>query len=353
MKDLYGGKTPPLFYVYTPAWRGNAAGIKVLHYLCHALNQLGCDAWLILHNPNQRKELTNSRLDTPVLSNSQSKIHFAQGRTPIVIYSETIPKNPLKAARVIRYLLNYPGALGGVKSFADDEWLVAYSENIKSKSLNCKDVLFLPAVDLNELPEPLEKDPELHLMYAGKYRAFVGEPKLPEGVNVIEIYRDGPKRQSREEVLRLLSKASSIYVWENSTIATEAVLMGVVCIFVPNPFLGEIIAESELTTDGFAIGLEEDEVRRAKLSLPGAKIHYLKAIENFWIQLEVLVEKSQSRKDTLRIQSAPIRVPESSRLISSHRISLFMELWKHQGLRKALGVVKEFGYLRIGGKNRK
>lgn len=343
----------PLFYVYSPAWRSNAAGIKVLHYLCHALNQVGCDAWLILHNPNERSASTNPRLDTPVLSNAQSKIHFAQGRTPTVIYSETIPGNPLKAVRVIRYLLNYPGALGGMSSFSSNEWLVAYSAKIQASSPECSDVLFLPAVDLDELPGSVEKDPNLHLMYAGKYRAFVGEPKLPDGIETIEIYRDGPRRQPREEVLDLLSRANSIYVWENSTIATEAVLMGTVCIFVPNPFLGEIIAEEELGNDGFTTGFDVDEIERAQATLPRAKSRYLESIESFWSQLSTLVEKNQRLIKTQGAQQSAIRVPESSHLISTHRVSLFVELCRNQGIRRALNVAKEFGYLRVTRKGRK
>lgn len=351
--NLFGTDIPPLFYVYSPAWRGNAAGIKVLHYLCHALNQVGCEAWLILHNPNEKDESTNPRLDTPVLSNTQSKIHFAQGRSPTVVYSETIPGNPLKAARVLRYLLNYPGALGGTKEFAPNEWQVAYSKKIQSNSPMCSEVLFLPAVDLDELPKPTKKDPNLHLMYAGKYRAFIGEPVLPVGITALEIHREGPQRQPRGEVLDLLARATSIYVWENSTIATEAVLLGVLCIFVPNPFLGEIIAEHELGRDGFAVGFDPEEIERARRSLPKSKVHYVEAVENFWKQLSVVVEKSKEFAKTLPKQEVAIRVPESSRLISSHRISLFVELVKHQGLRRALSVVKEFGYLRLPKKSSK
>ena len=338
--------TKQLFYIYTPAIRLNSAGIRVLHYLCDALNQNGQDAWLVLHNPKENLNPVDPELNTPILSQNQVNQHLAEGRTPTVIYSETVPGNPLKAKRVIRYLLHFPGALGGTKKFPESEWLVAYSKKIMDSVDNCKQSLFLPAIKISELPPIQKKDPNLHLMYAGKYRAFVGEPKNPTNLDLVEIHRDGPQRQSRSEVLNLLSKASSIYVWENSSIASEAVLLGTVCIFVPSPFLGDLIADYELGTDGISISLEQSEIIKARGSLPNARLKYLEAQKEFKNQLNMIIEQHENWSMNLPVQSS-MKIPVISYTINRHRIRLFFSMLKHEGPRKTLRVVKEFSYLRL------
>ena len=335
-----------LFYIYTPAIRHNSAGIRVLHYLCDALNQNGQDAWLVLHNPKENLNPTDPELNTPILSQEQVSKHLEEGRTPTVIYSETVPGNPLKAKRVIRYLLHFPGALGGTKKFPDSEWLIAYSKKIMDSVNNCNQTLFLPAIKISELPPIQKKDPNLHLMYAGKYRAFVGEPENPTNLNLVEIHRDGPKRQPRSEVLSLVSKATSIYVWENSSISTEAVLLGTVCIFVPNPFLGELIADYELGTDGISLSLEQSDIDKARESLPNARLQYGQAQENFQNQLKVILKEHKNWAENLPVQVS-MKIPVISYTINRHRVRLFFSMLKHEGIRKTFRVVKEFGYLRI------
>ena len=106
-----------IFYIYTPRWRDNAAGIKALHLLCDAINQKGGSAWLVFSNPSLRNSGINHDLKTPVLTRRILKKHKTLGLNPSVIYTETIAGNPLHANRVIRWLLNYPGSLGGKTEF--------------------------------------------------------------------------------------------------------------------------------------------------------------------------------------------------------------------------------------------
>lgn len=335
-----------LFYIYTPAIRLNSAGIRVLHYLCDELNKSGQDAWLVIHNPKENFNPVDPALNTPIISQEQVDKHLAEGRTPTVIYSETVPGNPLKAMRVIRYLLHFPGALGGTKKFNVNEWLIAYSKKIMDSTDNCNDYLFLPAIKTSELPPISKKDPNLHLMYAGKYRAFVGEPANPTDLNLLEIHRDGPKSQSRTEVLELLARASTIYVWENSSIATEAVLLGTVCVFVPNSFLGELITDHELGRSGFATSLEPAEIERARKTLPNAKVQYEKAQQEFRWQLEDFIKIHHKWSVNLPTQEK-MKIPVISYTINRHRIRLFFAMLRHEGPKKTFRVVKEFGYLRF------
>lgn len=336
-----------LFYIYTPSWRENAAGIRVLHYLCDSLNKAGYPAYLVLHNPFESNIQTNQKLKTPVLSQDLADLHFREGRVPTVIYSETIPGNPLRASRIVRYLLNYPGALGGQSTFKPNELLVSYTKAIQDSSIQDSTLLFLPAVKKDELPRVKEKDPNLRLIYAGKYRAFVGLPPQVSEFPLTEIYRDGPLRQSRSEVLDLLSKASVLYLWENSSIATEAILLNTPCVFIQNEFLGKIIAETELGLEGITFSNTEAGLEEARNSLPLAQLRYLKAENEFWDHLNNFINVHDLYfKKSLGVVKR-IRIPKSKHLINRHRVTLFFALLRNLGLSKTLRVTREFTNLRI------
>jgi hypothetical protein len=60
-------------------------------------------------------------LNTPILNQEIADSHFRAKVTPITIYTETVPGNPLKAPIVIRFLMNYIGSLDGPKDFNAEE----------------------------------------------------------------------------------------------------------------------------------------------------------------------------------------------------------------------------------------
>lgn len=336
--SIYQKSTNDIFYIYAPPWRDSSAGIRVLHYLCHSLNVIGCPAWLVLTNPNSKNQVTNQSLKTPLLSRALARQHIQSGQSPIVIYSETILGNPLKAKRVMRWILNFPGALGGSTQYPADEFVVSYSEKIQSCTPNCNNVLFLPAVDLDELPQSVEKQKGLTLVYAGKYRSFIGSPpQLPE--NPIEIFRDGKNKLPRKEFLIEIAKAEKIYLFENSTVATEAVLMNTIVIFVPNIFLNEIIAESELGLGGVAIGFEPAQIQIAKQSLPGARLQYNEAQENFWDQLYKFIDNVHEYFQDQPPQEAPIVPPTTFVGLLKHRIRLTRGIIQQKGMATAFRTI--------------
>jgi hypothetical protein len=338
----FGGEHRLLVYVYAPPWRQNSAGIKVLHYLVHLINTMGHDAWLVISNPKSSLSLSNPLLRTPILSQNQANEHFAQKRNPWVVYSETVPGNPLKANQVIRYLLNFPGNLGGPNRFDKSEYMVSYSGKIAESQNVPSLTLFIPVVDLAELPIPISQEfKKGSLIYAGKYRAFMGTPDLTTVGNAIEIFRDGPKAQSRGEVLALLNEAKQIYLFENSTIATEALLMGTVAIFVKNPFFNVNITDYELGGDGIgflgdlaSIDLAHATVdqyilryERTILELPGVMKRFVKHFQEF---------------SSPQTSSRPIAVPKKPMFFSRHRLNLFFSYWSNQGGVATFGLVTRY-----------
>lgn len=336
-----------VFYIYAPVWRENSAGVKVLHYLCDYLNSLNFNSWMVIHNPDESDKKINSELNTPVLTCTLRDSHNDRELIPIVIYSETVVGNPLKAANVIRYYLNYPGALGGSKRIPEKEFLLAYSENIAQSLTQDVQVLFIPAVKSKELPIHYSKDSKLNLVYAGKYRAFVGEPLFDYQCDVQEIFRDGKLKLSRKDVLELLANANSLFVWENSTIATEAILLDTPVYFIPNPFLGRIIAEKELGKLGYRIGGDPTNLIDLRNQIPAAKENFIKIEENLMRTIQSFANAMIADPKLQNQQIRKIRIPHGGRIINLQRVRMLFSVLHHSGPKVAIRIVKEFGYNQI------
>ena len=76
------------YLIVTPFYRNNSAGIRVLYELQKHLIRAGYDAKTI-------NEISHTAQDDE-----------------IVIYPEIVFGNPLKAKKVVRYILNVPGFIG-------------------------------------------------------------------------------------------------------------------------------------------------------------------------------------------------------------------------------------------------
>ena len=345
---LYGIKKHPI-YIYAPAYLEVSAGIRALHYLCHSLNQTGYLSWMVIHGmASGDTPLVNPNLNTPILNSEIRDLHFNCGEVPIVIYPETIPGNPLKAQVVVRWILNYPGALAGPRNFSVSERLIAYSKDISIYHGEKAPVLFLPPLDIREIykvKESLGNSPRTNrvLLYAGKYRGFVGNPILPRWAprEITEIWREGPLKQSREEVLELLATSSCLFIFENSTLITESVLLGTPVILIRSTFFDSLIAENELGSNGTAWSDLENPTESALSTIEGAHARYLESIDQFFSDLKkeaIIWQELASKSDYL----SPIFLPNFIKLISRHRISLALQIIKSQGFLALFRIVKSF-----------
>jgi hypothetical protein len=353
LAQIYGINKHPI-YIYAPAYLEVSAGIRALHFLCHALNQSGHLSWLVIHGmASGDTPLVNPSLNTPVLNAEIRDLHYKSGVVPIVIYPETIPGNPLKAKVVVRWILNYPGVLGGPNQFPASERLISYSKDISTSFQNNGEILFLPPLDIREIYNSLESSKgkqrtDRVLLYAGKYRGFVGNPILPRWapLEYTEIWREGPAKQSREEVLDLLATSSCLFIFENSTLITESVLLGTPVILVRSTFFDSLIAEHELGSDGTAWSDSENPVELALSTIKGAHGRYLESIDKFLSDLEIeanVWQEIASKSDYL----SPIYLPNFLKLISKHRISLAIQVLRSQGVVTLLRIIRSFIRRRI------
>ena len=350
--SIYNSSIRRLFYIYVGPWRDNAAGIKVLHYLCNVLNETGNESYLVLNGGKRDQIAVNPHLNTPVLTKRQASLHRMQNRQPRVIYSETISGNPLNANCVVRYFLNFPGILGGSLEFPDVEMKVAYSQNIADSIDNPQGVLFLPAVDTDEIEQCKNKKGDYSLYYAGKYRAYVGKPFLPTDIQFEELPRINGKSTNRMDVLELIKGAKVLLVFENTTLATEAILLGTPVVFMPNNFLGKIIAAQELGDEGSCIGYTENGLTYAIDTLEIAKVKYGHAVQNFWSQLSDFLVNSDdffARKQSL--SSSNIRVPNLRASNALHKARLFSAATRNLGLSRAIAIALNLNFRFIRRKN--
>lgn len=349
MEQIYGLETNPI-YIYTPRWINSSAGIKSLHYLCHALNESGFTAYLVLTEPQFKMEpRINPALRTPILTQEVADSHYKIGKTPLVVYTETVPGNILNAQCVVRYLMNYVGALGGPKDFDKSEKIVSFSKNIARDAalnqVNAEDILFIPPVDPKEMKFNLEKE-NFQLVYAGKYRSFVGRPFKVGRLPSIEIFREGPRMQSRREVIDLLSKAKVLYAFENSSICTESILSGTPVYFVPNQFNQSIIAEHELGNGG-VVEIDTDEsIENATKSISKAIDVYNKQLEIFIKTLPDIFNKYIEWASQTEYKR-PIQVPNFNTVVTLHRRRLGYEILRNQGFIALMRVTYKFVLRRL------
>lgn len=99
-------------YVYSPNFDENCGGCTVLHYLVDRVNVWfepeSFRAYLVPYGyPNATTIKTNQAYKTPIVPQSKN---FNDG---FVIYPESISGNPLKARYTVRWVLYFPGLIGG------------------------------------------------------------------------------------------------------------------------------------------------------------------------------------------------------------------------------------------------
>ena len=328
-------------YIYAPPFVTWSAGIRVLHQLCDQLNKNGVPAWLALHGPGSKLEVS-SQLNTPVLTREILQSHTERGFKAVAIYPETILGNPLNASVVITWMLNSPKLLGGVKNFKSD-FVYGFTQILikeyEDKShLKADGSIFLPPLDVEEVAKVVRKEDlsnPFRLLYCQKFRALGGIPDSFEG-KVIEVERFTTDAPSRIELLDLISRSEEVIVYENSTIVTEAEIIGTPVRCISNEWFNSLLAENELGSEGVVWGKSSPKADASK-----AREKTLKAINSAMAKLssQLALENSKWQALANRKEFKKPRLPKRS-LISRHSLIRIRLVFKSLGF---LGVIR-FGY---------
>lgn len=313
------------YYVVAPPYVGTSAGIKVLHLLCHALNNMGERAFVVVR-PTISKSPVHPGLRTPLLTKEVIEYDLKEGLMPIVVYAETVSGNPLGAPFVVRYVLNTPGLLGGDRDYPDEEFCVAYSQALADVVPRVQQTLFIPASDAS-----IFRPPEHGIVrngscfYAAKYRQL-GGALFDVTRDSVEITRDLPESPTPPEIADLFRRSELFYTYENTALAIEALLCGCPVVFLPNAFLQSIIGIAEHGMDGIAWGEDPQEIARAKATVSLARARYLHLYEESERGLVSLIARTQEAVQGRCYRNAVISYADSL-TVSEALKRPFLHLW--------------------------
>ncbi len=116
-------------------------GIVVLYKLCHMLRERGTDAYLYgNHTMSAYKDWSTPTTNTV--------------KDSIVVYPEIVNGNPLQTDRVVRWLLNKPGVIGGDEEYGKDDLIFHYADKFRSAYPSSQLMIFERWANLfNQIPE--------------------------------------------------------------------------------------------------------------------------------------------------------------------------------------------------------
>ena len=236
---------------------------------------------------------------TPRLTQDAIDLHFSQQKTPVVVYPEVVSGNPLAASCIVRYVLNFPGLLGGSVTYSDSELVYAFSKQLATQCGDPEQVLHMPVIDTAIFKQNRSLKRKGTCFYASKFQNVHGQKPFDLPVGAVEITRDKHNSQAPQEIAELFNSSEAFYCYENSALAIEAVLCGCPVIFMPSPFLKTPIAVHELGWDGFAWGASAAEIRRARETVQRGTENYQKTIVLFFKQLNKFIKETQNRAAVL------------------------------------------------------
>ena len=280
------------YYVVAPAYRRSSIGIRCLHLLVHWLNRLGQTAWIVPYDKRLGLH-TDPNLVTPELTPRVLAYHQLQGLAPIAVYPEVAYGNPLRAQTVVRFLLNFPGILGGDTTVSAREIVFGFSRILAEAGGAPDNVLHMPALD-TEIFSPYPEEPRQGAChYLGKYRRDHGGEAFGLPPNSIEIASD-PKAMDQKMIAAIFRRSELFYVYENTGLITEAGLCGCPTVMMPNPWLRAMIAEHELGAGGIAWGDSPEAIAEAKRTVGNVRARYQQTVAAFFIQLDHFVAVTQA-----------------------------------------------------------
>lgn len=279
------------YYIVVPDYRENSMGIRVLHYLCHALNLVGRDAFIYGANK------INPDLKTPILTSEIREYHLATGKVPVAVYPEVVSGNPLKCQVVCRYMLNKEGVIAGNRINAEPEDLFFYFSKAFTPEDDANvDLLLMELTDL-DLFFPREDIPrDRCLFYTNRIPInHLDLAQFPAELEVLSNLTPIPL----PELAKKLQSAYVIYSQELSGTCYLAMLSGCPLVILPPPSGYEKLGFNDQNLaifegNGYTYSDDPTELERARESLPRIREICEKLQCDFWRQLDVFIEKTQA-----------------------------------------------------------
>lgn len=286
-RNFYSAEHAP-YYICALDYIQQSAGIRALHYLCHALNESGMEAYVTCQQ-------IVPQLRTPVLNSQALEHHHLAGRKPIVVYPEIIPGDPLETGGVVvRWLLNRPGLIGGDTTFPDDNLIFAYDMHYLPQGME-GEPLHIPTCDLsifNNGNNPDDEARELVCFYAHKYLAQGGQ-LTEQAKGAVSLCKD--QKLSPQALAAILRKSRVLYVYEPTALIAEALLCGCPVVVIESDYWRENTANYSYTSDW---GVVMDD-RPESVALASANVHNYRSfhentvLKDAWEHLDRFIELTQ------------------------------------------------------------
>lgn len=278
-------KTP--YFIYSPSYTHTSSGVMTLHLLCHALNESGQKAYLY---PDQKIYAVNPHLNTPTVHDFPQFQNFYQHSNinPIVVYPDIVRGNPLNAKHVVRYLLAPRGDHGGDCDFPDTDQVWGALPSIADNVLRlpvCDTDIFYPLIKKNSDWEIISKDEVIlpkrsgSCFYSHKYEIF-GNTLLEMPVDCESV------SGTPQQVADILRRKEICYLYEVSSIITEAALCGCPVELMRTPYFNKIDPQCMMGnvkwSDGEIVKLCDDFLPEYKM-----------IVDDFPSQLQNFINKTQ------------------------------------------------------------
>ncbi len=305
-RDPASRQGAPPFYILSPRYDSTSAGVRVLHMLAAELERAGHEALISWSGPPGVDFV--DEIDFKPLTERLSTEHFKAGRTPVCIRPEVLEPAPVGVDVV--YVLNVPGLLGGPAELQADH-VIAYSERLARGLLRCDGVVHLPASDPDFWTPGPPRERTGACVYSGKYVEEHGQRIPPDLADAVVITRSGPDAPSPEAIRELLRSSTHCYIFENTSLGTEALLCGCVVVVRRNSFFHELIAADEHGGWGVTEADDPASLDAARIELPRFREAYLAAIARARGQVEAF---ARATSDLARARKSLCPMPTPRRV---------------------------------------
>jgi hypothetical protein len=287
-RNFYRAEHAP-YYIYALDYIQQSAGIRALHYLCHALNESGMEAYVTCQQ-------TLPSLRTPVLTGDIIGRHYASGRMPIMVYPEIVSGDPMALGGVVvRWLLNRPGHIGGDSIFPENNIIFSYDPVYLVDDLQ-GEILHIPTCDLsifNNESNHFDGDRDMVCFYAHKYLLNGGQ-LTGHVVDAISLGKE--QVITHHEMAEILRRSKLLYVYEPTALIAEALLCGCPVSIIKTNYWQENMSNHTYASD-FGIVMDDsyESLMLARKNVHKyTAIHVNSQLHDAWIQLDHFVTLTQN-----------------------------------------------------------
>lgn len=284
MPSFFSDKDAP-YYLLISDYTEKSAGVRAMYYLCHALNLLGQEAYIL----GSKTDVNHLR--TPSLKISDFNRHRKSQRVPIIIYPEVVFGNPLEMPFIVRWLLNKPGVVGGSEELNDGEMIFTYADYFVPEGMSLP-LLKTPLIDrtvFNNDDNPYDKQRQGKVYYAHKY--------LIDGGELTEHVKDARSlcqdvELTRQELAEILRRSELLYCYEASSIIGEAQLCGCPVAIIPTSYTDKKLGRVEGA--GLAPTLSEEDLQHAFETIANAPEDFDIFEQECWLTIKGFIKDTQA-----------------------------------------------------------